>query len=239
MDLATLLVVNALTFLVLLLWVKRKVDRELSADRALEQVRKEIGDLITELNATTERNITLIEDRVKRLNTLLEQTDRKIGVLKKESEKHDVGTAVYNDLIERRRKAARHDSTEVGSRKGNEDIESPAQSPTSESKYSTAEAGAGVASGGQGDPASTRTGADSGVGDGARQSESRGSGLRNRVRDLHRAGFAAESIAHKLGSTLGEVELIIGLEGGDYVQDHMQEHVHTEYEKPDDGKQQS
>lgn len=228
MDLATLLVVNALTFLVLLLWLKRKVDRELSADRALEKVRKEVGDLITELNATTERNITLIEDRVKRLNELFEQTDRKIGLLRKESEKHDVSTAVYNDLIERRRDSARRNASETG---GEERDLAGSRGPlgvgSSDSSGASAEYGvaadsnAGKGAGQSGDSA----------GSGETTDRSRGTGLRNRVRDLHRAGFAAESIAHKVGSTIGEVELIIGLEGGNY--------ANTEQEHSNDGKQES
>ncbi len=190
MELATLLVVNALLFLVLLLWLRRKVDRELNAERAIERVRREVADLITELNGTTERNITLIEDRVKRISDLLQKTDKRIAMLQRESEKHDIGVGVYTDLMERRRRAARESAGAGGSEEGSGVSESaPRQMPAYDDS-----------TGSGGDPESR---------------EGSGRSLRNRVRDLHRAGMSAEAIARKVGSSLGEVELIIGLERDD------------------------
>ena len=224
MDLITLLIVQAIAFLLLLVWLKRRVDRELSADRALERIRKEIGDLITELNATTERNITLIEDRVQRLNKILETTDRKIGVLKKEAEKHEMGTTMYTDLLNQRRRQIRESSDAVPveqkappfvdriqDRKSNARAasESTASEDTARRSEKHPDTGDSAGSGGSG-----RTSGGE-VAHGAKErAVSRGEGLRNQVRDLHRAGLDAETIAKRLGSTVGEVELIIGLEAG-------------------------
>ncbi len=197
MELATLLVVNALVFLVLLVWLRRKVDRELDAERAIERVRREVADLITELNGTTERNITLIEDRVKRISDLLQKTDKRIAMLQRESEKHDIGLGVYTDLMERRRRTARESAS---ARESDEDPESSEKAGHTPGQDSST---------GSGDDRDTRQSpGDSRVQGGA------GRSLRNRVRDLHRAGMAAEAIARKVGSSLGEVELIIGLETG-------------------------
>lgn len=218
MDLATLLVLNAIAFLLLLLWLRRRVDRELSAERALERIRHEVGDLLKDLNATTERNITLIEDRVTKLRTLVEQADRKIGVLRKESEKHDVGRSVYNDLLERRRQAARAEhegygltptdnSSEADTSIGSPEYNAPARDDRQESRSSRTESGTGSRS----------------EKEEASQERVSGRSLRNRVRDLHHAGFAAGTIAKKVGSTIGEVELIIGLEGGIEGQGHGNE----------------
>ena len=222
MDLVTLLIVQAIAFLFLLVWLKRRVDRELSADRALEQVRKEIGDLITELNATTERNITLIEDRVQRLNRILETTDRKIGVLKKEAEKHEVGTAMYTDLLDQRRRQARASGDAVPvDPDGPPFVDSSHNQGDSGKSNSRSRISGDTASVGQGAPrrddisdnAESRVASDTETPHGSNDRPlSRGEGLRNQVRDLHRAGLGAEAIAKRLGSTVGEVELIIGLE---------------------------
>ncbi len=199
MELATLLVVNALVFLVLLVWLRRKVDRELNAERAIERVRREVADLITELNGTTERNITLIEDRVKRISDLLQKTDKKIAMLQRESEKHDIGLGVYTDLMERRRRTARESASARGSDEGSGSSEMSEQTPVHDASTGSAD----------------DQDIDQSPGDSRGQGSS-GRSLRNRVRDLHRAGMAAEAIARKVGSSLGEVELIIGLEtGGD------------------------
>lgn len=198
MELATLLVVNALAFLALLLWLRRKVDRELDAERAIDRVRREVADLITELNGTTERNITLLEDRVKRLTDLLQKTDKKIAILERESEKHDIGVGVYSDLMERRRRTARESASGQGTDGGYE--------TAAQGEKSVGEGGGSDSGGGPGADLSSGT-PDSQAGTGR--------SLRNRVRDLHRAGMAAEAIARKVGSSLGEVELIIGLENGD------------------------
>ncbi len=228
MDLVTLLIVQAIAFLILLVWLKRRVDRELSADRALEQVRKEVGDLITELNATTERNITLIEDRVQRLNRILETTDRKIGVLKKEAEKHEFGSAMYTDLLNQRRRQVRESGDAVPVERN---VPPFVGSSRSSEKRVNTYSGDSVSAAGSEDDSEVLRGAGqsegsseerTGSGDARRDSHrqppvSRGEGLRNQVRDLHRAGLDAVAIARRLGSTLGEVELIIGLEAGSEV----------------------
>lgn len=224
MDLVTLLVVQAIAFLLLLVWLKRRVDRELSADRALEEIRKEIGDLITDLNGTTERNITLIEDRVQRLNKVLETTDRKIGILQKEAEKHEVGTGMYTDLLNQHRRKIRESSDAVPVENKPPPFVDPMQSgktiahESSAFRASDANSNKNEKPSQESDrygnaPPSVSTGRE--VAHGLRERPgSRGEGLRNQVRDLHRAGLGAETIAKRLGSTVGEVELIIGLEAG-------------------------
>ncbi len=227
MDLVTLLLVQGIAFLILLVWLKRRVDRELSADRALERIRKEIGDLITELNATTERNITLIEDRVQRLNKILESTDRKVGILKKEAEKHEVGAAMYTDIMKQHRRQVRESSNAVPIQPDFAPFRSSEQdSSYGSSKVSEPNRGIDAnrddgenhsSAAGSGDSAGRSWGNPKTVNPEARNHEggrpvSRGQGLRNQVRDLHRAGLGADDIAKRLGSTVGEVELIIGLE---------------------------
>jgi len=78
--------------------LKKKIDKIANTDSQLEEVREEVARIIIELNQTTERNIALIEDRISRLAELLSTADKKIGLLKRESEKHEVSQKVYSEL---------------------------------------------------------------------------------------------------------------------------------------------
>lgn len=79
----------------------RRIDRKLEPGRVVDNIRSEIDGIIVELNQTTDRNIGLIEDRVNRLNALLEQADRRLAVLKREIESRSGSTERYNDILRR------------------------------------------------------------------------------------------------------------------------------------------
>ncbi len=82
--------------------LRDRVKRATSSDAQILEIRDEVSRLLVELNRTTDRNIALIEDRITSLNELLSAADKKIGLLRRESEKHDVGTQVYSRLAEGR-----------------------------------------------------------------------------------------------------------------------------------------
>ncbi|MQY76691.1 MAG: hypothetical protein GH155_03590 [Spirochaeta sp.] len=81
--------------------LKRKIEKKTDTGSHLEEVREEVARVIIELNQTTERNIALIEDRISCLRELLSTADKKIGLLKRESEKHEVSQRVYSKLSAR------------------------------------------------------------------------------------------------------------------------------------------
>ncbi len=68
----------------------------------IADIREEVSRLLVELNQTTDRNIGLMEDRIASLNEQLVTADKKIALLRREIEKHDVGTQVYSRLVEAR-----------------------------------------------------------------------------------------------------------------------------------------
>ena len=63
---------------------KRKLSISENQKKVLENIEGEIKSLIIEMNKTTDRNIELIEDRIRNLKSLVEQADKRITVLKKE-----------------------------------------------------------------------------------------------------------------------------------------------------------
>ena len=85
--------------------LRDRVRRAASSDAHIAEIRDEVSRLLVELNRTTDRNIALIEDRITSLNELLSSADKKIGLLRRETEKHDVGTQIYSRLAEGRSRA--------------------------------------------------------------------------------------------------------------------------------------
>jgi hypothetical protein len=94
LDVGGLLLVYAL--------LRDRVRRATTAEAQVAEIRDEMSRLVVDLNSTTDRNIALIEDRIASLNDLLAAADKKIGLLHREMEKHDVGTQVYSRLVEGR-----------------------------------------------------------------------------------------------------------------------------------------
>ncbi len=92
-----LIAVNILGYFVLFTALARRIRREASPET---RIREEVNRLMVELNQTTDRNIALIEDRIASLTELLSKADKKIGLLRRESEKHDMGAKVYGRIRE-------------------------------------------------------------------------------------------------------------------------------------------
>jgi uncharacterized small protein (DUF1192 family) len=91
-DIGGLLLVYAL--------LRDRVRRATSAANQIAELREEVSRLVVELNQTTERNVALLEDKISGLSDTCAAADRRIALLKREIEKHDVGTKVYSRLVE-------------------------------------------------------------------------------------------------------------------------------------------
>jgi len=95
--LSSVLASLGLSILSISLW-RRKIRRELDSDAILGRLRTEVGELITELNGTTDRNIALIESRITALNSALNQANRTAELLEREAVKRDRSDRVYTEL---------------------------------------------------------------------------------------------------------------------------------------------
>lgn len=85
-------------YFIVYLILKAKLNKSVDPKAILESIREEVDRIIVELNSTTDRNITLLEDKVQSLSTLLERADKKIGILRREIEKHELSGKVYSEL---------------------------------------------------------------------------------------------------------------------------------------------
>jgi tetrahydromethanopterin S-methyltransferase subunit G len=152
MSVSVSLALSLLAIAAVFLFLNRKIARKASAEDVLARLRVEVNAMVIELNQTTERNIGLIEDRIRELKKILDAVDRRITVVQRESEKHDKTSQLYSNIMKKRIPEA--------------PVVEPAEAQS----------------------------------------------LHERILDLHRRGFSAESIAGKVGSTVGEVDLVISLQ---------------------------
>ncbi|MCX7032013.1 MAG: hypothetical protein NTU62_18090 [Spirochaetes bacterium] len=170
--------------------------RRLSVPRQAADLGEEVGRLVVELNQATERNVVLLEDRVSALNDLMAAADKKIGVLRREIERHEAGTRVYGQLATPSARAA-------------------AAAAVASDAGSGAERAAAVSAqgrtGAEGRPAVT-DGRPAGPVDGKPAAPDARTAMRAEIGRLARAGIAAAAIAARVGAPLGEVELILSLE---------------------------
>lgn len=79
------LAINLVGLVVVWVILRSYVRRQTRQDAVLEDIKREAGAIVTELNSTTERNIELIEARIQELSELIATADRRIGTLRKET----------------------------------------------------------------------------------------------------------------------------------------------------------
>lgn len=184
LSLAITVILVAVAFLVL----NRSIRTRTSQQAALDEIKREVGAVITELNQTTERNIEIVEDRIHRLEVLIKQADGRLRALKR-----DLPSSVQHDRYSREgRPVVLPPQTDEGDRSSAPDrdaggTETPAH-PASDSSRETRSA------------MSVPTG--------------ESVPLRQRVRQLYLQGIPLERIATITGKTIGEIELIVSLEEG-------------------------
>jgi hypothetical protein len=167
--------------------LKKKIARTLAAATVLREVREEVNRILVELNQTTHRNVTLLEDRIASLAELLAKTDKKIALASREAEKQDLADRLYTELADRRRRPA----------PAMPGFAEPGSTPTGMSARRPAPATPGFA-----EPEREAVMPGQGPAPEDRQAEA--------VR-LAQAGLSPSLISRRLGLPLGEVELILSL----------------------------
>lgn len=153
------------------------------------KIREELNLLLIELNQTTDRNITLIEDRITTLKKLIEEADKRIRVLNQETSRKVVESTIYNRLGKLR-----------------DEVSAAIHTPTNDSQLSNDHA------------RNSETGADKNSETketipfiklshhNVTKNE-----IKEKVINLYKQGLDKELIANRLGISLSEVELVIDL----------------------------
>jgi hypothetical protein len=221
------LVVDFGGLLIVYLLLQQRVRRATSSESRISEIREEVSRLLVELNQATDRNIALMEDKIAVLNEAISTADKKIGLLRRETEKHDVGSQIYTRLAEGRpRRAALTAPAQAEAGR----IERPVTESAESAEYRGAEVRqsapaapplavelserAGIRGGQPADYRGAES-ADDGFAESPPSAGKHRAGapdVRQRVMMLSRAGFSPSLIAGRVGVPLGEVELIISLE---------------------------
>jgi len=75
-----------------------RVQRKKAAEELLAEYRLEVQGLIADINLATDRDSLLVEERIKTLKNLLEDTDKRIAVYVNELERSRSGETLYSKL---------------------------------------------------------------------------------------------------------------------------------------------
>jgi len=94
--------VSLFCFLAFMFFYRRRIRRELETETLIRKLKTEIGEMVTALNGTTERNIALLENKIRIVNELIHKAGNAAGALKREQEKQDIVSNVYSSLARSR-----------------------------------------------------------------------------------------------------------------------------------------
>ena len=99
MSLAFFISVISLAFcFIIFFYFKWYIKRRTSASQLLAQHRAEADKLIAEIDSITDRDSLLVEDRIKKLKAVLEETDKRVSIYARELERSRSGEALYRNL---------------------------------------------------------------------------------------------------------------------------------------------
>jgi len=88
----------AALWLFLFFYLKWYIKKRTSVLERLEEYRTEVNKFKADIDFITDRDSQLIEDRIKKLREILEETDRRVSVYANELEKSQRGEALYTSL---------------------------------------------------------------------------------------------------------------------------------------------
>jgi transposase len=192
--------ISLVAIAVALVVMRRMIDKRAGSAAVLDEIKREVGAILTELNQTTERNIELIEDRIAELQKLIEQADRRLTTLRREYRRSEASDVTYSKLKPR-------------------SVPSIGPEPEPETAKREEDRAAGGArseepqrAGNKGsEPLATAAGLQESGEPGGQSGSPEPVPVRERVLQLYRQGVSVERIASRLKTTIAEVELIVSL----------------------------
>jgi hypothetical protein len=184
---------SAVAFAVLYLVLTRRIRKQVDPEAILGQIRKEVEELIVELNHTTERNISLMEEKLATLSATIEGAEKRLAVLRREASALEKTERAYAAL------RAPPAAQPVASRAAQ--VRDSRASPSGGSRAARRGARPSRVTAEPKPPPPADGGAEE-------------ADVRTVIVGLHRAGISAESIARRVNVPRAKVELIVSLEEG-------------------------
>ena len=167
---------------------RRYIEKKTSATFVLEEYQKEVYRLIAEIDAATDRDSILVEERIKTLKKVIDDTDRRIAVYIKELQKSRDAEAVYTSLG-RGIRAALDSSPQSGplSAQQNAPLSAPLPAPIDKDKKRVKRKKE------------------------KKLSQQEEPGLKVQIAQLKAKGLSSQEIASRLNLSIAEVDLALNL----------------------------
>lgn len=183
------------------IWLRYRLARFFSDSSTVDSVRQEVNSLLMELDASAERNINIMEDRLQQLRQLLAESDKRLSLLTQESRNRQKENDVYSRLG-RLPQPVRVPEQPAGAMAESRSL--PAAVPATESPYAFDRRSEPKAAQNPNEPVPF-------VKLGGTQTSATLSFV-DQVLDLYKQGFTAAVIANKTGATAAEVDIVITME---------------------------
>jgi len=171
------------------------IRRKTAATQLLADYKDEVDRLIAEIDTATDRDSLLVEERIKILRKMLEDTDRRIATYVRELQRSRNGEAMYASLGRGIRSA-------LDSRPAPKDVE-PSSIQVAESIVPSGEIAESAVE-------NTKAVEESGSQELAILSPEK-SRLKIRIAEMTARGISTQEIASKLGISIAEVDLALNL----------------------------
>jgi hypothetical protein len=98
-NLIIIILLQILGFAVIYIILKKMINNNQNQNAIIEKVKNELNSIMVEINQATEQNIGLIEDKINTISEILKNADKKINIMKRETEKHQVSSKIYDKIL--------------------------------------------------------------------------------------------------------------------------------------------
>ena len=185
------------------------IERKTAARELLADYRSEVYRLIAEIDAAADRDSLLVEERIKTLKKLLDDTDRRISVYMRELQRSRHGEAMYASLGRGIRAALDSRPTEESARTAPETPPSPETSLQNDTTVSTKASVLSETSVSPETPAPAPPQEDESAA--SRKRKPKKTKLKVQIAELAAQGLPPSKIASRLNLSLAEVDLALNL----------------------------
>lgn len=97
-EMLVLIAVTLIIWTLGFLYFRNYLRRRTGSRRILAEFQEEVDKLIAQINTAGDQGLTLMEDRISSLKKLLEETDRRIAVYKKETDRRAMHDRAYAEM---------------------------------------------------------------------------------------------------------------------------------------------
>ena len=101
MEIVLVIILQLLSFFLLYFLLRKNIVKNYGGEAQIQKINQEVSRIIVELNNITDRNIGLIESKIIELKEIMTNTDKRILLMKREEEKHDLSKKVYTNILEK------------------------------------------------------------------------------------------------------------------------------------------